>query len=240
LKGLLEDASKEADEATLVALQEMLANGMMDELRRNHEALEINEDQDFIVRYDAEYYHSRFDTVIRLLPAPHLEMDLDYLQELQSDGKIFVKYFMIPVGVCEEGLWIRLFDGQTDTTGRLIKLEHDSILGYPATAPREVGRISHIEGNPHFVIRVAVSAHGENGLEFHDANVWDQRSYPHLLETLQAKKATHADEWEKAMRTVTYNQANFHKVHGLEKEHLLALKHLSSPECTSFDQLYEI
>jgi hypothetical protein len=166
--------------------------------------LGIEEDQEFIVRYDAEYYHSRVDTVIRLLPAPHLEMDLDYLQELQSDGKIFVKYFMIPVGVCEEGLWIRLFDGQTDTTGRLIKLEHDSILGYPATAPREVGRISHIEGNPHFVIRVAVSTHAENGLEFHDANVWDRRSYPHLLETLQAKKATHADEWEKAMRTVTY------------------------------------
>jgi hypothetical protein len=235
----------EADTLNLIDLQKLLATDLMEELGINHEALGIDEDAEYVVRFDAEYYHSRFDTTVRVLPAPHTEMSLLGLQELQNDEKVFVKYYVIPVGVSAAGVWMRFFKNDQDIRGRLIKLEHDTILGYPATAIRETGRISHIEGNPHFLLRIAVGIEGLRGLEDTNPDKWDCRCYPHLLDTVREYKAKNSamkpTKWEMAFRTIKMHPSEYVKeVVGLDKEHFAATKTLCSKECGIFDKQFEI
>jgi hypothetical protein len=242
---LLKNEIADADRQTLVDLQKLLATGMIEELRIKHKALGIAKNHEYVVRFDAEYYHSRFDTTVRVRPAPHTEMSLLGLQELQNDEKVFVKYYVIPVGASAAGVWMRFFKNDQDIRGRLIKLEHDSILGYPATAIRETGRISHIEGNPHFLLRIAVGASGIRGLEDTNPDKWDRRCYPHLLDTVKEFKENNIamlpTDWEKAFRTIKMHPALYVKeVVGLAKDHFAAMKKLCSKECSIFDEMFEI
>jgi hypothetical protein len=96
VKGLLNPKTEETDKKTLIDLQKNLASGMMEELRGN-KALKLEKDKELLVRLDAEYYHSLFDTTVRMLPAPHTEISLGGLQQLQEGDQIFVKYFVLPV-----------------------------------------------------------------------------------------------------------------------------------------------
>jgi hypothetical protein len=240
VKGLLNPKTEETDKKTLIDLQKNLASGMMEELRGN-KALKLEKDKELLVRFDAEYCHSLFDTTVRIRPAPHTEISLGGLQQLQEGDQIFVKYFVLPVGVCPEGLWLRIFKDNRDLTGCLIKLEPDSILGYPATAIRETGRISHIEGNPHFMLRIAVSADDIRGLEDCDPDLWDHRSYPHLVDTVKKYMDESPEEWEKAFRTVGIHPAGYIKeVQGLTPQHLEAFKDLCSQESAIFNMKFEI
>jgi hypothetical protein len=143
--------------------------------------------------------------------------------------------------VCQEGLWLRIFKDNRDLTGRLIKLEPDSILGYPATAIHETGRISHIEGNPPFMLRIAVGAGDLRGLEDSDPNLWDHRSYPHLVDTVKKYMEESPQEWEKAFRTIRIHPVGYIKnVQGLTPEHLEAFKDLCSQESGIFNMKFEI
>jgi hypothetical protein len=218
----------------------------MEELRRNHQTLGLSKDQNFQTFFHARFNHSRFSTTVRALPAPHLDMDPALILADQREKKIFVKDFVIPGKM---GMWTRLFSSGEDTHGRLIKVEPDSILGIPASIIQEVGRINHIEGNPHYMVRVVMVAIGDK--EVDDGNTQVpllqnlQRSYPHLEETLKRLREENdgrlPEGWEKSLRTVSLSSTKHIKeVKGLDPADFHLLDHLKSVEATAFQDEFGI
>jgi hypothetical protein len=250
------------DELNLVTdLQTRLVEQTILELHRNDDWKGI----DFESKIDAEFYQSRFDTSVRVCPAPHTDLGLDVLSQMQDSGT-FIKYYILPAG--EEGLWIRLFSGCNDWKGRLIKVEPDTILGFPSTAIREVGYISHIEGNPHFMIRITLRAKkSPGGIDVKKAF---RRCYPHIMHSVgvlrknlkersvvdeevddtglgktslqkASKNGTLPVDWERSLRTLSHQESKYiGKIQGVEQGHLFALKELRTHEVTMFDKHFGI
>jgi hypothetical protein len=240
----------EAGKQVLMTMQNELVDHFTKELRNNHVELGLCKDQKFDKYLNASYVHSRFDTTIIVRPAPHIEMTLACIHEQMKQGT-YVKNFVVPGS---EGVWLRFFSGQKDFRGRLIKLEPDSILGYPSTAIIEVGRISHIEGNPYYLIQVVLKAQKDDGGQSRPPNPFPKENfhltYPHLLGTVKKmrksarKKSTDGrlpPDWEKSLRTVAIHPINVVRdIIGLEKKHLDGLQHLSSQETREFDKSFQI
>jgi hypothetical protein len=233
-----DDCIRNGKREALLTMQHELARGMKDELRCNHAQLGISASEEFHEVYSAMYCHSRFDTVVWVRPAPHLDAHLGIIEELQNE-KTFVKDFWI---TGREGLWLRLFCDWNDVVGRLIRLEPDSILGVPITAIKEVGRISHIEGNPHYVIRIMLTAKS-NSLT---GRSWDTdwgRFYPHLGKTIigMRNQGIFGDELERRLGTVGLHRHGYTCVQkGLKWKSCEALKFLSTLETQLFDENFEI
>jgi hypothetical protein len=106
---LTDNIQDKDDQAKLTELQNRLAEETKLELLRLPDFEDVT---DFDVTFDAEYYHSRFDTTIRVRPAPHTDLSLEVLSVTQNKYKTYIKYFILPAS--KEGMWIRLFSGCGD------------------------------------------------------------------------------------------------------------------------------
>jgi hypothetical protein len=237
---LLKHAINLTDEqkAILMEMQMTLRKDFMTELQWTED------DQDIDTVFSVDYRHSRFDTNLVVRPLPFLDTSLEHIQAMQVNEDTFVKDYVVPG---PEGVWIRLFVDGTDIKGRLIKIEPDTILGIPFTVIKEVGRISHIEGNPHFVIRIILT---KTRPANQPANQATQllgtklvRCYPHMLETVKTLMAKKPQEWEDDMNTVMFAKLANNKVifqlAKKEKEQIGTEK-LWSNECATFDDHFEV
>jgi hypothetical protein len=232
----------EAKEKLLRELQVTLCESAQKELHAKHEELGLDPGQAFDIVLSAQYRQSRFDTALVVRPAPYIDASPFTIHELQVTRKTFIKDYIL---TGPQGLWVRVFKDGFDGGGQLIKIEPDTILGIPFTAPKEVGRINHIEGNPHFVIRVILMA-GENG-EKKEANLGSLgRYYPHVPDTMAAlqekDKEEHdgdlSGEWERTLRTVQHQKLGLVKPK-LAKCDVLG-NMLKTVECVHFDRKLEL
>jgi hypothetical protein len=205
------------------------------ELLTSWEKLGLEEKQEFEAVSDAEFRQSRFDTVVSVRPAPHLDAWPEDLVDMQNTKKIFVKDFVVPG---EHGLWVRLFESGKDKRGRLLKLEKDTILGIPFTITKEFGRINHIEGNRHYVIRMMVTPKPATwrteALPKHAEPL--TRFYPHFSKGIaELKEKTEGPlkyGWDKHLHTV-----NRQKLKCVQLPRKLSgdLKELKTEESSWFD-----
>ena len=142
----------------------------------------------------------------------------------------FVKDYVIPG---KEGIWYRLFKSSKDFRGRLIKIQPGTILGFPATAIREVGRINHIEGNPHYVVRVVATLAQDGHQNVTGGELGDKLYYPHLKKTVETLKLSLkgleeggkvpednelGGDWDECLRTVDVTKTGYMKGEAAVKE----------------------
>lgn len=187
--------------------------------------------------YHVRFMQSRFDTGVRVRPAPHMEFTPEQITKMHEDG-VFVKDYVV---AGREGMWYRLFQHSNDFRGRLIRIQAGSILGVPGIAIREVGRISHIEGDPHYVIRVMASRE-KNSCDMAGNTYPSTRFYPHLRNTVENLKAANANDWEECLRTVGTTRTGYLNtcVDGIDEETCNTLSCFKTTEVTAFDDYLEI
>ena len=209
--------------------KELTENEDLNKKLRENKDWNIPSAATWILKYHVTYMQSRFDTGLRVRPAPHTNISPDELASMAKAGR-FVKDYVIPG---KEGIWYRLFKSSKDFRGRLIKIQPGTILGFPATAIREVGRINHIEGNPHYVVRVVATLVRDGHQNVTGGELGDKLYYPHLEKTVEKLKMSLVEgeaggkvpedeelgeKWDECLRTIDVTKTGYMKAETEVKE----------------------
>jgi hypothetical protein len=151
--------------------------------------------------------------------------------EMESNGGVCM---LALVPLSPEGLIVRFFNNREDKYGTLIKIMPTSILLFPSTAIMEYGRLTHINGHCHLLIKVLYTKNPKDGqpaISLEDSI----REYPHLSATMKGmadEKGKMPDDWEREFWFVTYPKLANNKTEDS------VLKFLESEESKAMEDLY--
>jgi hypothetical protein len=139
---------------------------------------------------------SRFDTYSRERTAPLVEMSYKQHNAMESNGGVCM-HALVPLS--HDGLIVQFFYNRDDNNGTLIKIMPTTILLFPSTAIMEYGRLTHINGHRHLLIKVLYTKNPKDGqpaISLKDSI----QEYPHLSATMngmEAKNGKMPDGWER-------------------------------------------
>lgn len=161
---------------------------------------------DYLVRVAASLRQSRFDTYSKERTAPLTEMTCRQHDDMERNGGKCV-HALVPLS--SDGLFIRFFYNRHDKEGTLIKVMPDTILLFPSTAIMEYGRLTHIDGHRHLILKIQYTKK-TSGRETEAAFDMEtaEREYPHMENTVAKMEDDNGGElpenWEKDFRYLTY------------------------------------
>jgi hypothetical protein len=160
---------------------------------------------------------------------------------MESNGGVCM-HALVPLS--HDGLIVQFFYNCDDNNGTLIKIMPTTILLFPSTAIMEYGRLTHINGHRHLLIKVLYTKKPKNGQPTIKPtikpaiNLKDSiREYPHLSDTMKGmedKNGKMPDDWEREFRFVTYPKLANNKTEDS------VLKFLESEESAAMEDLYAI
>jgi hypothetical protein len=185
------------------------------------------------VTVDCSLRQSRFCTFSKEQTAPLVEMTYKQHEEMEAEGGLCV-HALVPLS--KDGLFVRFFYNKDDRQGTIIKVMPTTILIFPSTAIMEYGRVTHIEGHRHLLVKMLYTRNKNVPAIDLKAAV---REYPHLEATVDAMKNQDTgempDKWEHGFRHVTYPA-----LEGNPKGKENILKFLESKASKDLDELFAL